>query len=110
MRRKKMDETVDSAETIPVYLRTSLVEAILLACIKGVSFSCINNSVQKIEYVSEGVIRKYLFYLINGNFIQYNGRRKIFILCHCGAELLHLIYTQMQHTHLHYQDLTIKVE
>lgn len=105
-----MEGTIDSAETTPVYLRTSIVEPILLACMDQVSFSSIANNVQKSEYIPETVLKKYLFHLINGSFVKYDGSRKVFILCHCGAELLHLIYCQIQNNSMHYQDLTIKVE
>jgi hypothetical protein len=105
-----LDEKIDSAETSPVYLKTSIVEPILVACNKKESFSGIFNFVNKSEFIPEAVLRKYLFHLINGSFVKYDGRKKVFVLCNCGAELLHVIYSQIQDNPIFYQDLTIKVE
>ena len=53
---------------------------------------------------------KYLYYLINDSFVEYNGKRKVFILGRYGADLLLVIYSQIQLNQLHIQDLKIKVE
>lgn len=105
-----MDDTIHSNKTKPVYLRTSIVEPILVACTREASFTNILNSVRKVSLVHEKDLRKYLYYLINGNFVEYNGKRRVFILGRCGADLLLVIYSQIQINQLHIQDLKIKVE
>lgn len=105
-----MNESVDNAETSPVYLKTSIVEPILVSCDKKESFSNILYFVHKSEFIPEAVLRKYLFHLINGSFVKYDAGKKIFILCHSGVELLYVIYSQIQDNPIIYQDLTIKVE
>ena len=107
---KSMDDTTHSNKTKPVYLRTSIVEPILIRCISEASFTNILNSVQKVSLIHEKDLRKYLYYLINDSFVEYNGKRKVFILVRYGADLLLVIYSQIQLNQLHIQDLKIKVE
>lgn len=105
-----MDKSIETAETFPVYLRTSIVEPILLACIKGAPLYSIYESIENLEFIAEDVLRKYLYHLINGNFLKYDGQRKVFILRPCGADLLVVIYSQVQQNLICYRDLRIKVE
>lgn len=105
-----MDKSIESAETIPVYLRTSIVEPILLACLKEASLYRIYKSIENIHVISEEVVRKYLYHLINGNFLKYDGQRKVFVLLPDGADLLVVIYSQIQENLTCYLDLRIKVE
>ena len=105
-----MDDTIHSNKTKPVYLRTFIVEPILVACIKGASFTSILYSIQKVTLIDEKDLRKYLYHLINGSFVKYNGNRRVFLLGRCGADLLLTIYSQIQLNQLRFQDLKIKVE
>lgn len=105
-----MDKSIESAETIPVYLRTSIVEPILLACLKGASLNSIHKSIENIHVISDEVLRKYLYHLINGNFLKYDGQRKVFVLLPDGEGLLIVIYSQIQKNRTRYLDLQIKVE
>lgn len=105
-----MDKSAESVETIPVYLRTSIVEPILLACLKEASLCSIHKSIENIQVISEEVLRKYLYHLINGNFIKYDGQKKVFVLLPDGADLLVVIYSQIQKNLTCYRDLRIKVE
>lgn len=104
-----MDKSLESAETSPVYLRTCIVEPILITCLKERSFYDIYNSVQDIESISERTLRKYLYHLINEEFLKYHAERKVFVTSSWGADLLVLIYNQIQQNQTFYLDLKIKV-
>jgi hypothetical protein len=105
-----MEEIVDDEDIVPVYLKISIVEPILLKCMDKSTFFTIFDSIQKTEVTNEYTLRKYLFHLVNSKFVKYIGKRKIFILSQCGADLLHLIYVQIQRNVVDYQHLTIKVD
>ena len=104
-----MEKTVDKLDTVPVYLKISIVEPILSTCRKDSTFLALINSIQNIEGSNEYILRKYLFYLIDANFVKYNGKRKIFTLSQYGVDLLQLIYVQIQRNIVKYEQLTIKV-
>ena len=91
-----------------IYLKISIVEPILLSCINGVSFSDFQLSLQGV--ITERVLKEYLFHLVNGLFITYNGKKKVYLICNCGLDLLRLIYIQVQRKIVDYSDLSIKVE
>jgi hypothetical protein len=105
-----MDNSIESAETIPVYLRTSIVEPILQACLKEASLHSIHKSIENIHVISDEILRKYVYHLINGNFLKYDGQRKVFVLLPDGADLLVVIYSQIQKNLTCHLDLRIKVE
>jgi hypothetical protein len=104
-----MDKSLESAETSPVYLRTCIVEPILITCLKERSFYDIYNSIQDIEAISERILRKYLYHLINEGFLKYHAETKVFVTSPWGADLLVLIYNQIQQNQTCYLDLKIKV-
>ena len=91
-----------------IYLKVSIVEPILLSCINGVSFSDIQRNLQRVA--TERVLKEYLFHLVDGLFITYNGKKKVYLICNCGLDLLKLIYIQVQRKIVDYSDLSIKVE
>jgi len=105
-----MEEVVDNKDTVPVYLKISMVEPILLKCTEESTFFSIFDSIQKTEFTNEYTLRKYLFHLVNANFVKYIGERKTYIISQCGEDLLHLIYVQIQRNVVDYQYLTIKVD
>lgn len=91
-----------------IYLKVSIVEPILLSCVNGVSFSDILHNLQRVT--TEKVLKEYLFHLVDGLFITYNGEKKVYLICNCGLDLLRLIYIQVQRKIVDYSDLSIKVE
>ena len=68
----KMNEECINKNSDPIYLKASITEQILLACIDQSSFSEIHLKIQRIIPTSELVLREYLFYLVNNSFISYN--------------------------------------
>lgn len=56
------------------YLKISIVEPILISCINDVSFSDIH--LELVELAFETILKEYLFYLVDGSFIRYNGEKK----------------------------------
>jgi len=105
-----MKEMIDEGDSVPIYLKISLVEPILLKCTEESTFFTIFESIQKTEFTNEYNLKKYLFHLVNANFVKYIGKRKTYIISDCGADLLHLIYVQIQRNVVDYQFLTIKVD
>lgn len=93
-----------------VYLKVSITEPILLACINGSLFSEIDLSVQRVIPTCELVLREYIFYLVSNSFISYNGIRKIYLIEPAGLDLLEIIYEQAKRRIIDYVDLTIKIE
>lgn len=83
-----MDKSLESAETSPVYLRTCIVEPILITCLKERSFYDIYNSIQDIEAISERILRKYLYHLINEGFLSLPCREKSFCYKSMGCRSL----------------------
>ena len=64
----------------PIYLRVSITEQILLACMAGLPLSEIDSRVQTVIPTSELGVRKYIFYLVNNSFILYDGIKEIYFI------------------------------
>jgi hypothetical protein len=92
-----------------IYLKISIAEPILVSCIDGASFSDIVLRLQEVV-ASKSILKEYLFHLVTGLFISYDGKNKIFRISNYGLELLHLIYVQIGRNIVEYADLSIKVE
>lgn len=101
-------EFINNKDNDTIYLKVSIVEPILVSCINDVSFSEIYLKLQKIT--SGRILKEYLFHLIDGLFIVYNGKKRTFKTCECGFELLYLIHIQADRNIVDYKDLSIKVE
>jgi hypothetical protein len=91
-----------------IYLKVSIAEPILVSCIEGASFCDIVLRLQKVA--SRRILKEYLFHLVTGLFIKYDGENKIFRISNSGLELLDLIYVQRVRNIVEYADLSIKVE
>jgi hypothetical protein len=106
-----MENESDVAKTDSIYLKVSIVEAILVSCIDYASFSDIHSYLQRVfPNISESGAKEYLFYLINDAFISYNGSNKIYSISQDGIDLLEIIYSQKNVRVIDYLDLTVKVE
>jgi hypothetical protein len=101
-------EFCNNKEEGSIYLKISIVEPILVSCIDGVSFPDMILKLQEIS--SKTILKEYLFHLVTGLFIKYNGKKKIFQICNCGLELLYLIYIQKRRNIVDYAALSLKVE
>jgi hypothetical protein len=91
-----------------IYLKVSIVEPILASCIDGALFSDLSLNLQRA--VTEESLKEYLFHLVNGLFITYNGKKRIYLICDYGIDLLRLIYIQKERNIVDYMGLSIKVE
>ena len=91
-----------------IYLKVSIVEPILMSCIDGALFSDLSLYVQRA--VIEKSLKEYLLHLVNGLFITYNGKKRIYLICDNGIDLLRLICIQKERNIVDYLDLSIKVE
>ena len=105
MNREPINEDIN-----PIYLNVAITESILLACIKGSSFSEIEFHIPRIIPTSKAVLRKYMHHLINNSFISYNRIRKVYLIEANGWDLLYSIYSQRESLVSDYADLIIKVE
>lgn len=91
-----------------IYLKVSIVEPILLSCMNGVSFPDIQLHLQRVT--TETILKEYLFYLVDGLFITYDGKKRVYLICKYGLELLNLIYIQKERKIEDYFGLSIKIE
>ncbi len=91
-----------------IYLKISIAEPILVSCIDDVSLS--DMIIRLKEVASKRILKEYLFHLVTGLFISYDGEIKRFRISNCGLELLNLIYVQRERNIVEYVDLSIKVE
>ena len=105
MNREHISEGIN-----PIYLKVAITESILLACIKGSSFSEIELNIPRVISTSKVVIREYLYHLVNNSFISYNRVRKVYLIEEKGWDLLYRIYSQRESSISDYTDLIIKVE
>ena len=96
-------------EASPIYLRASIIEAVLLSCITESSFFKINQYVQRVVPTSNSSLRKYIFHLIDNAFISYNGDKKTYAINSSGLKLLDIIYSLQNNGPLGYTDLVIKI-
>ncbi len=63
-----------------IYLKVSITEKILMACMAGSPLSEIVSRVQIVIPTSEMGVRKYIFYLVNNSFILYDGIKEIYFI------------------------------
>ena len=94
----------------PICLKVAITESILLACIKGSSFSEIELHIPRVIPTSKAVLREHLYHLVNNSLISYNRVRKIYLIEAKGRDLLYRIYSQRESSISNYTDLIIKVE
>jgi hypothetical protein len=60
-------------------LKVVIVESILLSCIVTGSILELLFKIQTVLPLSYEVLKKYLFYLVDYNFISYNGQKQVYI-------------------------------
>ena len=101
MNRERSKEDIN-----PICLKVAITESILLACIKGSSFSEIELHIP----TSKAVLREHLYHLVNNSLISYNRVRKVYLIEANGWDLLYRIYSQRESSISDYTDLIIRVE
>ena len=94
----------------PIYLNTVITELILLACIKGSSFSEIELCIPRVISTSGIILREYIYHLVNNSFISYNRVRKKYLIDIGGWDLLYIIYSKRENSIPNHADLIIKIE
>jgi hypothetical protein len=94
----------------PIYLKVAVTESILLACIKGSSFSEIESHIPRIISASKIVLREYIHHLVNNSFISYNRVKKVYLIEANGWDMLYRIYSQRESSISDYADLIINIE
>lgn len=105
-----MKRKFDGTKLKSVLLKTAIVESILLSCMKESSFSDIHAYLQRAILTTETVSKEYLYHLINGSFVIYNGKRKRYLIDDNGKDLLNIIYVQRRSIAGDYRDFTIEVK
>ena len=105
MNREHINEDIN-----PICLKVAITESILLACIKGSSFSEIELHIPRAIPTSKAILREYLYHLVNNSLISYNRVKKVYIIEANGWDLLYRIYSQRESSISDYTDLIIKVE
>ena len=105
MNRERSKEDIN-----PICLKVAITESILLACIKGSSFSEIELHIPRVIPTSKAVLREYLYHLVNNSLISYNRVRKAYLIAANGWDLLYRIYSQRESSIADYTDLIIRVE
>ena len=105
MNRERRKEDIN-----PICLKVATTESILLACIKGSSFSEIELHIPRVIPTSKAVLREHLHHLVNNSLISYNRVRKVYLIEANGWDLLYRIYSQRESSISDYTDLIIRVE
>jgi hypothetical protein len=72
-------------------LKVVIVESILLSCIVTGSILELLFKIQTVLPLSYEVLKKYLFYLVDFNFISYNGQKQVYITEERELDLLYMI-------------------
>ena len=103
--RKRNNESVNL-----ICLKVAITESILLACIKGASFSEIELHLPRVISTLKAVLREYLYHLVKNSLISYNRVKKVYLIEANGWDLLYRIYAQRESSISGYTDLIIRVE
>jgi len=69
-------------------MQAAIFQPILLLCLKGSRIQSIFWNVQKLLPISDELIKKYLFYLIEYGLISYNGKDHSYFSSDAGVNLL----------------------
>ena len=73
-------------------LQSAIIESILISCINGSTIDYLMHAIQKIlPSSSHGILKKYLFYLIDYEVVSYNGKIQAFVIEVGGHNLLEWI-------------------
>ena len=91
-------------------LQAVIVEPILIGCIKKITLPEILFDIQRILPLSDTVIKKYLFYLIDYELISYDGQKQMYILEEGGFSLLDMIEREKRQEITNINDITITFE
>lgn len=105
-----MDRVFTNKKADSIYLKVSITEPILLACIDGASLPEIHIRVYKTVAITERIIRNYLFHLINSLLVSYKGVMKMYFVTPRGLDMLEIIYFQRKRGIVNYADLALKIE
>lgn len=105
-----MDRVFTNKKTDSIYLRVSITEPILLACIDGAPLQEIHLRVCKTIPTTERIIRNYLFHLINSFLVSYKGIMKMYFVTPSGLDMLEIIFFQRKRGIANYTDLALKIE
>lgn len=69
-------------------MQAVIFQPILIMCLKGSSIQSIYCNIQRLLPISDELIKKYLFYLIEYGLINYNGNNKSYFSSDAGVNLL----------------------
>ena len=69
-------------------MQAVIFQPILLMCLKGSTIQKIRLNIQRLLPISDELIKKYLFYLIEYGLISYNGNNQSFFSSNSGVNLL----------------------
>lgn len=106
-----MEKYFDLSNRDSICLKIFIVEPILIACIDKASFTEIQEYVQRvIPNTAESEVKEHLYYLINGSFVDYTGKNKLYSISQDGIDLLDIIYSQKNLRISDNSNLIVKVE
>lgn len=91
-------------------MRGSIVEPILLSCIHESSLYNIACALKEITPISFSNLKKYLFYLIEYEFVSYIGHKQVFTIKDGGFDLLSMIDKEKREERIDIQDIIITIE
>ena len=69
-------------------MQAVILQPILLMCLKGSQIRSIYLNIQRLLPISDELIKKYLFYLIEYGLISYNGNNHSYFSSDAGLNLL----------------------
>jgi len=91
-------------------LKGIIVEYILLYCINYSSILEISFEIQRISPIPCSSVKRYLFYLIDYEFISYNGQKKMFLTEKHGFDLLYKINRKKKNAMVNSEDIEIMLK
>jgi hypothetical protein len=91
-------------------MQAVIFQPILLICLKGSSVKKINLNIQRLLPISDELIKKYLFYLIEYGLISYDGSRRLYFSTDDGINLLFKIERKKLKEKLTTSDILLYLE
>ena len=88
-------------------LEAVVVDQILSLCVNEVEFSELIDMMQRTATFSRHILKKYLFHLIDYDFISYQGKSKVYVITRVGLDLLSIINKEKRITRSEIQDIMI---
>lgn len=107
MKLIKDDRKIDNSVIV---MQAVIFQPILLTCLKKVSLFHLSSTIQRLLPISDELIKKYIFYLIEYELISYDGENRSFKTSEEGIRLLFKVEYKKYKEKLSVCDILMYVE